>query len=93
MEIFLYALIFFIIPVISFCLFKRLVVSYLLASVCGAIVVVARMLYLEANASNREFDLVFFLSVFIWAAIVFLLYLPYLALAKFIKNRLSKNKV
>jgi len=90
---FLYALTFLITPILSFFLFKRLFVGYLIASVSCAILVTTRMIYLEANVPDREFDFIFGVSVLIWGMIPFVLYLPYLALAKFIKNRLSKNKI
>jgi hypothetical protein len=93
MAMFLYALTFLIIPIFSFSLFKRLLIGYLTASFFCAVLVITRMIYLEANAPDREFDFIFGVSVLIWGMAPFVLYLPYLALAKFIKNHFSKNEI
>ena len=88
---FLYALVFLIIPILCFSLSKNLLVGYLIASVCCAILVVSRMIYLEANAADREFDFVFCVSLLIWGMVPFILYLPYLAVAKFVRSKLMKS--
>jgi hypothetical protein len=89
MAMFLYVLIFLIIPIVAFSLFKRLVVGYLVASFLGAALVIVRMVYLEAHAPDGDFDFIFCVSVIVWGVIAFVLYLPYILAARFIKNRLK----
>ena len=89
MALIIYVLIFVIIPAICFASIRSVIAGYFLTSTFGAISIVARMIYLEAHAVDKEFDFIFFVSIFIWAFVVFLLYLPYGIVAHLLKKRLK----
>jgi heme/copper-type cytochrome/quinol oxidase subunit 2 len=94
MEILLYFLLLGVIPVVSLVATKRVWLGYLVACLVGCPVLVARMLYMEQHAPDREFDFVFLVSLVLWSVILCVIYVPYAIVVGYVrKRRLKKAEV
>ena len=87
MEILLYVLLLGVIPVLSLVVNKRVWLGYVIACLVGCSVLVARMLYLEQHAPDREFDFVFMVSLVLWSIILCIVYAPYAAVARYLRKK------
>lgn len=91
MEILLYVLLLGIVPVLWLVVIKRVWLGYLIACLVGCSVLVARMLYLEQHALDREFDFVFLVSLLLWSAILCIIYVPYAVVVGYVRKRRLKK--
>jgi len=91
MDILIYVLLLGVIPVISLVINKRTLVGYIIACFVGCPLLVARMLYLERHASDREFDFVFWVSLALWSVILCVIYVPYAFIFGYVKKRWMKK--
>lgn len=94
MEALLYVLLLGVVPVLSLVVSKRVWLGYLVACLLGCSMLVARMLYMEQHAPDREFDFVFLVSLLLWSAILCVIYVPYAVVVGYVrKRRLKKEEV
>lgn len=87
MEILLYFLLLGVIPVLSLIATKRTWLGYLIACLVGCSVLVARMLYMEQQAPDREFDFVFLVSLVLWSVILCVIYVPYAVVVRYRRKK------
>jgi len=92
MEILLYVLLLGIVPVLSLIATKRAWLGYLIACLVGCPVLVARMLYMEQHAPDREFDFVFLVSLVLWSVILCIIYVPYAVVVGYVRKRRLKKE-
>ena len=72
-----YAAYFLLLVAIPFCAFKFTrvaIVGWLIACLSGCPILIARMIYLESNAPDSDFDFTFPIGVVLWCGILSFLY-------------------
>lgn len=70
----LYLAILVAIPVATICTSKSTLASFAISVVIGTLVLWSRMIYLEARAADADFEIVFYLGMMLWAALLAVAY-------------------
>lgn len=90
METLIYVALLAVVPLVSLIGTKRLLLGYFIACIVGSSVLVARMLYLEQHATDREFDFVFLVSLVLWSIVLCVVYVPYAVVVGYLRKRLQE---
>ncbi|MBP7372009.1 MAG: hypothetical protein KA923_04160 [Opitutaceae bacterium] len=91
MDLLLYLLLLVLVPLGLLLIIRRTWVGYLLAACVGSVILATRMIYLEQQASDREFDFIFIVSVGMWCLVLCLIYSVYAAVFSFVRRRRLKK--
>ena len=90
-EILIYVLLIGIVPSTAYILIRSMLVAYVCALALGSIILISRIIFLESQAKNCEFDAIFLVSSVIWLCALAFGYLV-LFLLFYIARRITKGR-
>jgi hypothetical protein len=92
MEYFFYIMLFILVPILYFSIFRKIVFATAITAITGSVILCSRMLYLELNADDGDVDGIFIISMLIWVCGLVLLYILYAIVFAIIKHLWIKCK-